>query len=238
MGGKRFGKLIEGAAATRLLETLERPVDGKELAARLGVTPQRVHQIVVKLHALGRLRIGDPAHILHVVARADDPSILLKRDEERVLSAMPDEDATTAPRLAVAGHMATSRVEASVVRLLRAGLVEKAGTSRNYTLFRITPKGSPHFQRRSAARHADPAPLKVKSDRVRRVLSYLRRRGRARVLDVQKALDVPQAPMNALMQYLKRRGLVRNVSGERRAPYELTAEGQETLAEMIRRGRR
>ena len=40
----------------RLLALLDRPRRGKEIAEKLGLSPQRVHQLVVKLHAGGYLR--------------------------------------------------------------------------------------------------------------------------------------------------------------------------------------
>ena len=42
-------------------------------------------------------------------------------------------------------------------------------------------------------------------------------------------------PMNALFQYLKRLGLVKKVAHDLNAPYALTIEGSDTLAELIRR---
>lgn len=234
-GRRRQARVVEGSAVARLLEALDRPLRGRELVARLGVTPQHIHQLLVKAHALGCLRIGDRRNIGFVVARKDDPSLLLARDEERVLSAMPGDAATTAPRLAAAAAMRTRRVEAALDVLAAAGLVEEVGMSRRCTLFRVTRMGSSHVQRRTPTRRAEPAPFKVKSDRVRRVLAYLRKKRGARIRDMRDALDISEATMNALMQYLKRRGLARNVSGERRAPYELTDEGRETVAEMTRR---
>lgn len=40
--------------------------------------------------------------------------------------------------------------------------------------------------------------------------------------------------MNALMQYLKRKNLVKKVGDKQIAPYRLTDEGREALDEMIR----
>ncbi len=108
-GGKAFGSLVAGAAAERLPNTLDRPMRGVELVERLGVTPQRVHQLIVRLHAQGRVRLSDQGKILHIVARSDDPSLLLTHDEERILSALPDEAATTVPRLAAGARMLSAR---------------------------------------------------------------------------------------------------------------------------------
>ena len=78
----------------------------------------------------------------------------------------------------------------------------------------------------------------VRSDRVFRVLSLIADRSEVRIMEVRDALSIPHNSMNALMQYLKRRGLVRKVKRDLTAPYELTTEGCNTLGEMIRRGQR
>jgi len=77
LGGKRFGELVAGSTAERLLDALDRPMRGAELAELLGVTKQRVHQLVVKLHAQGRLKLDDQGKVFHIVARSDDPTFLL-----------------------------------------------------------------------------------------------------------------------------------------------------------------
>ena len=238
LGGKAFGRLVAGSAAERLLNALERPMRGVDLVERLGVTRQRVHQLIVRLHAQGRVRLGDRGKILHVVARSDDPSLLLTRDEERILSVLPDEAATTVTRLAAGARMLSARAKNAVDHLYEKGLVEEAGSSRGHRLYRLAAEGRAHFQRRASARRAEPVPLKVKSDRVRSVLSYLAERGEARMRDVRDALGISQASLNALMQYLKRKGLVKKVSRELSASYELTTEGRDILREMFRRDQR
>ena len=235
-GGRGYCRVVPGSTAARLLNELTQPMSGAELASRLGVTRQRVHQLVVRLHALGRLRVGDKERPLHIIARGDDPSILLNRDGARILSALPDEYATTAPRIAAVTGMPARRTNAALMCLHQQGLIEDVGTVRKHRSYRLTATGAAHVQRRPSARHAEPAPLKVQSERVRSVLSVMADRGPLRIRDVRDSLSLPQASMNALMQYLKRRGLVRKVSSDGTAPYELTDDGRRTLAEMIRRG--
>jgi Mn-dependent DtxR family transcriptional regulator len=218
----------------RLPAILDRPMRGAELAARLGVTPQRIHQIVVRLLACDAVRIGDSAHILHIVARTDDPSVLLTRDDERVLSALP-EAATTASAIASVTHMPVARVQDGLARLCELHLVNNAETRRGRALYRLSPAGNAHFQRRRGMQRAKPALLVVKSDRVRDVLSYLSGQGPARTRDVRDALGIALPSINALMQYLKRRGLVKKAADKLNAPYALTEAGRAALAEMIRR---
>jgi Mn-dependent DtxR family transcriptional regulator len=233
-GSRAVGKIVQGSATDRLLVALDRPMRGKDLAALLGVSPQRVHQIVVRLLAYDKVRIGDRAHVLHIVARSDDPSVLLTRDEERVLSALPDDTTTVVTGLAAAVHMPTAQSQVALARLCELRLVENAGLRRGKVLYRLTSAGGEHFQRQNRARRAKPALLVVKSDRVRDVLSYLSDHGEARILDVRDALGIAQVSINALMQYLKRKRLVTKVGDELRAPYELTDEGRDTLDNMIR----
>jgi DNA-binding IclR family transcriptional regulator len=62
----------------RLLALLDRPRRGKEIAAKLGLSPQRVHQLVVKLHARGYLSVADPEQpplVGDACRRQDAPSV-------------------------------------------------------------------------------------------------------------------------------------------------------------------
>lgn len=237
LGGKGFGRLIAGSTAQRLLDELDRPMRGSELVERLGVTKQRVHQLVVRLHAQGRLRLGDRAKVLHIVARTDDRSVLLARDEERILSAFPDEGATSVAKLAARAHMPGGRITDALAGLHKKGLVEKIRSRRGPALFRLGSEGREHFQRRASSRRAEPMPLAVRSDRVRDVLTCVGRSGGVRIKDVRTALGIPHQSVNALMQYLNRKRLVRKRDRGPTAPYELSSEGRDTLAEMIRRSR-
>jgi predicted transcriptional regulator len=52
---------------------------------------------------------------------------------------------------------------------------------------------------------------------------------------LKNGLKIPQTSINALMQYLKRKGLVQKTGQERAAPYSLTDKGFDALTEMARR---
>jgi predicted transcriptional regulator len=71
--------------------------------------------------------------------------------------------------------------------------------------------------------------------RVRNVLSIIMNSGELRIKDVTNALSLPPRSMNALMQYLKQRHLVKKSGHAQNSPYSLTAEGLAALAEMTRR---
>src|SRR5262245_7185555 len=107
-----------GQGAKRLLEALGRPMSGSELARHLSITKQRVHQLVVKLHGMGHLRLGDPERVLHVIARRADPTALLSRDEQRVFSAIAEEYDTTTGKIRVAAGCSESSAEHILERLI------------------------------------------------------------------------------------------------------------------------
>ncbi len=170
-GGKRHGEVRTGTSAHRLLALLARPQHGTELVAELGVTPQRLHQVVVRLAALGLVRIGDLERPLHIVARSDDRSCLLRVSEERVFSAIPDTAGTTIAKVATASRRSLEETASVIGLLIDEGLAEVAGHSRHGELYRLTPAGRAHWQRRLVGRTADLPALPVRSDRVRLVLS-------------------------------------------------------------------
>jgi DNA-binding transcriptional regulator LsrR (DeoR family) len=47
------------------------------IAEKLGVTRQRVRQLIVRLHALGRIAFGDPDDPFWIVMRAEDTTLVL-----------------------------------------------------------------------------------------------------------------------------------------------------------------
>jgi DNA-binding MarR family transcriptional regulator len=221
---------IPGGSGVRLLGLLDRPRRGSELAALLGVTRQRIHQVVIALFARGLIRLADPNFPTFVIARKDDPSTLLEQDQERVLSAFPETKATTLSKILLLTQRTSGRIVAITESLCAAGLIEQAGTTSHGDLYRLTVAGSAHWQRSVTARHADTPPLPFRSDRVFGVLSHLGNQGPTRTRDIGLALDVSQSSINALMQYLKRKNMVRTQTDARFAPYELTQDGREMLA--------
>ncbi len=233
-GGKRFGEIRPGTSSDRLVALLDRPRRGTDLANELGISLQRVHQLVIRLVALGFLRVGDERHPLNIVCRADDNSLLLRITEEKVLSALPQGGATTVGKIAIMTRMTRPDVSASIQHLIDNRLVRHEGVSKHGDLFILTPTGADHPQRRRTARHADLPPLPVRSHRVREVLAHLVREGPTRTRDVGFGLKIPLRSINALMQYLKRKGLVRKSNAALNGPHEVTDHGRKTLADMMR----
>jgi DNA-binding IclR family transcriptional regulator len=211
---------------------LDRPRRATELAALLNVTRQRVHQLLVVLSALDLIRSAEPEHPTSVVARKEDPSLLLRPDQERALSAFPDARATTVSKIAAATGMRAATVTATVQFLSHAGLVETTGTATFGDLYRLTAAGSAHWQRSATTRRADLPPAPFRSDRVRDVLTYLEGHGPTRTRDIGASLGIPATSINALMQYLKRRNAVGNRTDMPHSPHGLTPEGRHMLMAM------
>ena len=227
-----------GASAARLLSFLDQPRRGTELTTLMEVTRQRVDQLVVALSALGLIRSADPNCPTFAIALKDDPSILLRHDQERVLSAFPETKPTKLTKIAAVTTMQVGRVAELAESLIALGLIDKAVGANHEDLFRLTAAGSAHWQRSATARRADIPSPPFRSDRVREVLSYLESHGPTRTRDVGLRLRIPQPSINALMQYLKRRKAVCTQADGRYAPYGLTPDGREMLAAMdgVRQG--
>jgi DNA-binding MarR family transcriptional regulator len=231
----RRGSALPGPGARRLLDVLDRPMQGNELAERLGITLQRVRQLVVKLHAQGLVKFGDSERILEVVTRTKDKTVLLSRDEARVLSAIPDAYATNATKIRLAVSLPEKSVQQILDRFVARHFVVAQDGFTDRAIYQITAAGLKHPQRHSDVRLAHAPRLPVESDRVRAVLSAIRDARSLRIRDLKNALEIPQPSINALMQYLKRKALVQKTSDEQTAPYSLTEKGLDALTEMARR---
>ena len=159
----------------------------------------------------------------------------IRRDEARVLSAIPDAYATNATKIRLATLMPENKVEQILERLIVSRFVEAFEGLQGNRVYRITAAGLKHPQRNQFARRAQAPRLPVESERVRKVLSAIRDAGALRIRDVTNMLRIQRESINALMQYLKRKHLVKKAGQEFNAPYSLTDEGHAALAEMTRR---
>ncbi len=229
------GPAQPGPGAQRLLDLLDRPMHGPELARKSGLSRQRVLQLLLALHAQGRISFGDPDHPSWLVKRADDDTPILSREEQRVLSALPRQRATDATGLGVVARLSDDEVEPVADKLVVAGLAEACDGLAGRRAFRITAIGLDHPQYFAPARQAPPPRLPVHSDRVRTVLQTISDAGALRILDVKRVTKIQQQSINALMQYLKRRRLVAKTGDRLDAPYSLTEQGRAVLAEMTLR---
>ena len=226
---------LPGPGAQRLLKLLDRPMRGSEIAEKLGVSHQRVRQLVVKLHAQGRVSFGDLETPFWIVMRAGKKTLLLSRDEERVLSAIPPGYSTNATKIRLAARMPENKVGPILEGLITSRFVEALEGFKGDRLYRITAAGLKHPQRKKVSRQAQAPRPPVESDRVRKVLETILNSGALRIRDVMDELSIPRESINALMQYLKRKHLVIKIGQGFNAPYSLTDEGRAVLAEMTRR---
>ena len=231
----RLNSGFPGPGGRRLLGLLDRPMRGSEIAGKLGVTHQRVRQLVIKLHAQGHVKFGDPENFFWMVMRAGDKTPFLSHEEERVLSAIPPEYATNATKIRFAARLPEDKVYQALERLIASRFVQACEGFQGSRIYRITAAGLKHPQHDQSARRAQAPRLPVEFDRICKVLSAILDSGTLRIRDVTDALRVPNQSINALMQYLKRKHLVRKTGQEFGAPYSLTDEGCAALAEMRRR---
>ncbi len=226
---------VPGTGGQRLLKLLNHPMPGREIAERLGITKQGTRQLLIKLHAQGRVNFADPERPFWLVMRTGDKTPILSRDEERVLSAIPPEYATDAGKISLAAGMPESKARQTLESLIARRFVEACAGFQGGRLFRITAAGQQHPQYEQSARRAQAPRLPAASERVRKVLSVILDSGALRIRDVSDVMREPHQSINALMQYLKRKHLVEKTGQEPSAPYALTDEGRAALAEMTRR---
>jgi DNA-binding IclR family transcriptional regulator len=233
---KRGRGVASGIAtsAARLLAALDHPRRGAELPWLLGLTRQRVHQLVVDLAARGHLRLADPNRATYVIARKDDPTLLLRPVEVQVLSALRQAAAVTLSQVANVVTMPHEQI-ASIMEFLRnEGFAQHAGSGPHGDLYRLTPAGAAHWQRSAAARPACTRRPTPRPPRVHDVLSHLAAEGPTRTRDIGRKLGLRNPHLNNLIHNLKHRGAVRSQFATRGAPYELTARGRGMLAARLR----
>jgi len=89
---------LPGPGALRLLQLLDRPMRGSEIAEELGLSHQRVRQLVIKLHAQGRVSFGDPDMPFWIVTRPSCHHSAEKRDELAPPHVPPEEQACATPK--------------------------------------------------------------------------------------------------------------------------------------------
>jgi Mn-dependent DtxR family transcriptional regulator len=231
----RHNGAMLGPAAKRLLDMLDRPMRQSLIAEKLGVSHQRVHDLIIKLHASGRVRFADPTRPSWLVMRAGDKTPFLSRDAECVLSILPDDYATDVRKISVAARTSAGKVKGVLQELIVQSLVRAVHGLDGSPTYRITPAGLEHPQRIPDRNLARAPRLPVESGRVRVVLSTIRDCESLRIRDATERLGIPHQSLNALFQYLKRKRLIAKTGNGLHAPYSLTDDGRATLTEMIRR---
>jgi len=104
----------------------------------LGITHQGVRQLLIKLHAQGRVSFGDPENPFWIVMRAGDQTPFLSRDEERVLSAVPSEYATDVTKIRLATRISENKVRQALEHLIIGRFVETFEGLQGDRIYRIT----------------------------------------------------------------------------------------------------
>ena len=132
---------VPGSGGRRLLKLLDRPMRGNEIVEKLGVSHQRVRQLVIKLHAQGRVTFGDPEIPFWIIRRADDRTPLLSRDEEHVLSAIPREYVTNVTKIRLAARMPENKVQKILKGLIASRFVEEFEGLQGNRVYRLTEAG-------------------------------------------------------------------------------------------------
>jgi len=122
-------RIKTGAGDERLLDVLVQPMRGSELQRLLNLSRQRIYQIVAKLMALGLLRVGDPKRVTLIVARHDDPTVLLPYSGELVLSSLMETEETSASSLATRLRTPLEEILNQLSWLADQGLVRQTGES-------------------------------------------------------------------------------------------------------------
>ena len=128
-GRKYSPRYYPTPSEARLLALLDRPRHGSELGPLLGVTRERVRQLIASLLEHDVIRSGDPVHAVSVIARKDDPSLLLSMEQERLLNRFPDAEATRLSRIANLGHIPLGRIARIADALCAVELIETIGAS-------------------------------------------------------------------------------------------------------------
>ncbi len=223
-------------AEQRLLDLLAQPLRAGELAKRLEVSRQRVRQIVLALVAKDQIRVGDPDQPTLIVARRDDPSVVLTYPQERVLSSLTEGKDATEISIGRILRIDLSEAQKHLMCLVHEKLVCATEWFGREYRYRLTESGRSHPQYITQAKKSKTALLGVKSDRILQVLTYLLNHGPARTRDIGDNLRIQRISMNALMQYLKRKSLVNKVGAGQIDPFELTAEGRAVQQAMTLEG--
>ncbi len=216
-------------AEQRLLNVLSRPATFKELALSLGVTHQRVRQLVDRLVAKKLIKISDKASVNTVVARIDDPTVLLSELQARALSALIVDQKSLTRSVGTALRTDENETTAVLSELKFNHLVTKVEHFDGRDAWMLTEEGKVHPQRRQGVKKAKLAPTGIKSERSINVLSLLANDGPTRGRDISGALNLDRTSLNAFMQYLKRKGWIRKVGDALADPYELTETGLKVL---------
>ena len=239
------------ARAQRILGLLDRPEEAPALAAVVGVSYQRVDQILKALLArkiVIRFRTSDNNHRWWWVRADGDPTPRprdvepwLSRPAAMLLNTLAEDAFHWIQDLAAATGTPAHAIPHLCQRLEAQGLIENIylGCKR---FVGITPKGLAHPARQSSAPRMDAADLsKVFADLTTATIETLAVLGEARAIDISGALAGRETDGASLLPgqrlaLLARGDLVERVPGstENRRVYRLTEAGRRIAALIAR----
>lgn len=233
-GGSAARKLPP--SAQRLLDCLDQPRTNADLARRMGVSRERIRQIVNRLRSDGAIKVSAPGPSPEYVARIDDPRPFLDGLQVAALSRLSEEGATSVHRLAGVLKISPEQAHQLAEGLRAADLVNMdPSIMSDRPQVRLTEAGANHPQRKPVLSKVKPDRLPMYSDRVLSVLTYLAHNGPTQTAQIGRDLGIGFKSMNALMQYLKRRGIAYKTGSARYAPHALTEKGHQLRDELSNR---
>ena len=231
----------------QVLELLESPTAPNTLRTALGVTKQRVHQILAGLEAEGMIvRQPTPGErSTYVVMRADRPDVSarlaartseLSESKAQVLSSLRPDRAVRVISLAEQLGVLTHRVTDHLRVLEGLGLVTVTRLGRQHYAL-LTASGAQHSQYKPTPRACRPADIASEFGLVRSTfLRLLADHGPLKTAGLTRlsppGLLAPPARTPAhYVQLLEREGLIaRRIAKEGHNSYDLTASGHAALA--------
>jgi DNA-binding HxlR family transcriptional regulator len=227
----------------KLVAMLSKPMSTSELRETLGVSRQRIDQMLKKLMGEDKLRrfavTGERGNFLYVLSKFYDKDDLLIRSSilsgprDRLLSALSPENLCRAAELSLIASSSNERLVDHLEQLSASGLIIKFKLG-HHTYVGITSPGITHPQYDRAAPKCRPADLLADFGEARvKFVQNLQLLGSARTVDLTYAMPKgyfggkPQGS-GQIIQALERAGIVQEVeAGSRRYPrYSLTDKGR------------
>jgi predicted transcriptional regulator len=242
----------ERRSETLALEYLKEPRTAPFLRDSLGITRQRVDQIVKKLMEVGKVKrvesMGENGGFLYVRSEALNAASIMQRapslrgNRVRILSALAPETTAKLSDISEVGSVSPTNISRYIESLEAQGLVTSFELGKN-TYITITPRGLQHPQYNSAfpKAHAADIPAEYGEERIRFIetVSVL---GTAKTVDITDALyrdDETPAKSGQVVQRLQNMGIFEanedaGESGHR--SYRLTTYGQ-LIANVVAKAR-
>jgi DNA-binding MarR family transcriptional regulator len=240
---------VERPSHQRLMPMLTKAMSAGDLRERLGVSRQRVDQMLKAMMKDGNVRrfevAGEGSEYIYIRTEYFDKEILVRRApslhgaRERFLSALAPETLSRVSDVALVAASAVSRATPWVEQLSAQGLViEFKLGARRYV--GITPRGLQHPQYDHTSSKASLANIVSDFGETRvRYIEHLKALGTARTIDLTYTMPEGSGYSGQIIQGLEAAGIIENIQTEkgRRPIYRLTSDEGEFIAGIVARGR-